>query len=172
MMLGLRTQESDKFEEYFLIVQAEAKKTGCVFFFDTGDGREFETNTLEGEDLMGWLIPDDKVPKFINEYEQWSVSDDWLDFYKWAIWDNSNDKISISFKGDCMSEEAYKFIIKRVIQNALDATEEAKENNDDFYNGRKLAYYEMLDTIKSELYVRDADLKEFGLDINLEKEFI
>lgn len=31
-----------------------------------------------------------------------------------------------------------------------------------------MAYYEILDTIKNELKVRDADLKEFGLDIDLE----
>lgn len=72
-----------------------------------------------------------------------------------------------------MTEESIKFIISRVIANANDAAEEAKENkDDDFYKGRKLAYYEILDTIQSELFVRDADLKEFGLDINLEKEFL
>jgi hypothetical protein len=72
-----------------------------------------------------------------------------------------------------MTEAAIKFIISRVIQNAFDAAEEAKENkNSDFYNGRKLAYYEILDTIQSELDVRDADLKEFGLDIDLEKTFL
>ena len=71
-----------------------------------------------------------------------------------------------------MTEEAIKFIISRVIDNASDAAEEAKENGDDFYKGRKLAYYEILDTIKNELIVRDADLKEFGLDINLEEEFL
>lgn len=31
-----------------------------------------------------------------------------------------------------------------------------------------MAYYEILDTIKNELKVRDADLKEFGFDIDLE----
>ena len=31
-----------------------------------------------------------------------------------------------------------------------------------------MAYYEVLDTIKNELKARDADLKEFGLDIDLE----
>ncbi len=31
-----------------------------------------------------------------------------------------------------------------------------------------MAYYEILDIIKNELKVRDADFKEFGLDIDLE----
>ena len=72
-----------------------------------------------------------------------------------------------------MSEEAIKIIIARVIDNAGDALEEARENEgDDFYKGKKLAYYEILDTIKNELDIRDRDLKEFGLDMNLEAAFL
>ena len=72
-----------------------------------------------------------------------------------------------------MTESEIKFIISRVIENANDAKEEAKGNkNADFYEGRKLAYYEILDTIKNELIVREQDLKEFGLDIDLEKTFL
>ena len=65
-----------------------------------------------------------------------------------------------------MSEEFIKHIIARLIDNATDA---ANEQNSDFASGKRLAYYEMLDTIKNELYANDYDLKEFGLDINLEK---
>lgn len=67
-----------------------------------------------------------------------------------------------------MSDE-FKYIVSRVLDNANDAISEAKENpEDDFYKGRKMAYYEVLDTIKNELKAKDADLKEFGLDIDLE----
>ena len=46
-----------------------------------------------------------------------------------------------------------------------------KENKDDAYcAGRKVAYYEMLDILKTELDIRDQDLKEFGLDIDLENK--
>jgi hypothetical protein len=72
-----------------------------------------------------------------------------------------------------MTDSSIKFIISRVIENAHDAITEAKQNkNDNFYKGRKLAYYEILDIIKNELEVRDIDLKEFGLDIDLEKELL
>lgn len=72
-----------------------------------------------------------------------------------------------------MNDATIKFIISRVIENANDALEESKQNpKDDFYKGRKLAYYEILDTIKNELEAKDADLKEFGLDIDLEKTFL
>lgn len=72
-----------------------------------------------------------------------------------------------------MNEATIKFIISRVIDNANDAVKESEQNKgDDFYKGRKLAYYEILDTIKNELEARDQDLKEFGLDIDLEKTFL
>lgn len=72
-----------------------------------------------------------------------------------------------------MSEETIQFIISRVIDNANDALQEAKDNKDDeYYNGKRLAYYEVLDTIKNELIAHDQDLKKFGLDINLEKTFL
>jgi len=72
-----------------------------------------------------------------------------------------------------MNEATIKFIISRVIENANDSLEESKQNpNDDFSKGRKLAYYEILDTIKSELEANDQDLKEYGLDIDLEKSFL
>ena len=72
-----------------------------------------------------------------------------------------------------MNDATIKFIVSRVIENANDAVEESNQNQkDDFYKGRKLAYYEILDTIKNELSARDQDLKEYGLDIDLEKEFL
>ncbi len=67
-----------------------------------------------------------------------------------------------------MNEEFVKYIVSRLVDNAKDA---AKEQNSDFVNGKRLAYYEMLDTVKNELFANDCDLKEFGLDLNLE-EFI
>lgn len=72
-----------------------------------------------------------------------------------------------------MSDETIKFILSRVIDNANDTVEELNENkDDDFYKGKKLAYYEVLDTIKNELEVRGLNLDEFGLNIDLEKEFL
>lgn len=71
-----------------------------------------------------------------------------------------------------MTEETIKHIIARVIDNANDALEEERKNkNDAFYKGKKLAYYEILDTIKNDLDIDDQDLKAFDLDVNLEKMF-
>ena len=57
IMQGLRTQESDKFNKFFSLIQDEAKKHNAIFFADAGDGHDLETPELECEDMMGWLIP-------------------------------------------------------------------------------------------------------------------
>ena len=72
---------------------------------------------------------------------------------------------------DTLTKEGIKYLIARLLENANDAVEESKKNPEDEYNiGRKVAYYEMLDILKTELNVRDQDLKEFGLDIDLENK--
>ena len=90
-MKGLRTEENEKFLRFFAIVQEEAGKNKSVFFLDSGDGREFETEVLEGEDLMGWLIPGEKASAFEKEWENNDVSDDWSKFFCWAVWENVNN---------------------------------------------------------------------------------
>lgn len=72
---------------------------------------------------------------------------------------------------DALTKEGIKYMIARLLENANEAAEESKENKDDPYcSGRKVAYYEMLDILRTELDVRDQDLKEFGLDIDLENK--
>ncbi len=66
-----------------------------------------------------------------------------------------------------MNEDKMKYIISRLIDNANETLEESPE--DDFFKGKKLAYYEMLDTIKNELELSEYDLKDFGLDIDITK---
>lgn len=70
-----------------------------------------------------------------------------------------------------LTSDAIKYIIARLLDNANDAVEEYnKDKKDEFNAGRKVAYYEMLDILKTEFDVRDQDLKEFGLDIDLENQ--
>ena len=44
-----------------------------------------------------------------------------------------------------------KYVIYRVVKNGYDSIEEAREDPTDFNAGRKLAYYEVLDTIYNQL---------------------
>ena len=69
-----------------------------------------------------------------------------------------------------LSEDSLKYVIARLVENANDAVKESEIDKGDMFNqGRRLAYYEMLDILKSELDVRDTDLKELGLDFDIDK---
>ena len=68
-----------------------------------------------------------------------------------------------------LSDSEFECIIARIIDCANDVL---VDENDDFNKGQKLAFYKVLDIIKSELVARDQDLKEFGLDTNLEKIYL
>lgn len=66
-----------------------------------------------------------------------------------------------------LSVSELEFIVSRVLDNANEAL--SNKDDSDFVQGKRLAYYEILDTIKNELEVRDVDTKDFGLDISLEE---
>ncbi|MCD8231793.1 MAG: transposase [Clostridiales bacterium] len=69
-----------------------------------------------------------------------------------------------------LNEESLKYIITRLVDNANDAVEESEKDKKDAFNqGRRLAYFEMLDILKSELDARDADLKSLGLNFDVNK---
>lgn len=97
-MQGLRTQESEKFNRFFSLIQSEAGKRGAVFFADAGDGDDFETATMEGENMMGWLIPKTKAEEFRPLWERSKVDEEWADFFGWALWKKDGDNISIHFE--------------------------------------------------------------------------
>ncbi|MEE0264134.1 MAG: hypothetical protein UD936_00755 [Acutalibacteraceae bacterium] len=97
-MLGLRTQESKKFENFIELVQNKASEENCIFFVDAGDGRDFDTDEMEGEDLSGWLIPVSKASEFTPIWKTNDVNDDWTDFFCFAIWKQVGNKLTVSFE--------------------------------------------------------------------------
>lgn len=97
-MKGLRTQESEKFRKFFSLIQEEAEKQKAVFFADAGDGNDFETPLMEGENMMGWLIPEEQAEEFEPLWESNAVDDHWTDFFKWAVWSMSGNDIKITFE--------------------------------------------------------------------------
>ena len=51
-----------------------------------------------------------------------------------------------------LSANSIKYIISRILENANDARKEDSENKgSEFYDGKSLSYYEVLNTIKNEL---------------------
>ena len=66
-----------------------------------------------------------------------------------------------------MTEASMKYIVARLVENANEAlTESRREPKDAYAGGRREAYYEVLDVLKSELDAHDADLSEFGLTLD------
>ena len=56
---------------------------------------------------------------------------------------------------DLMTKEGLEWIINSILENAFDAVREAGDPKDAFYQGRMLAYYEMLDSIKNRIEIRE-----------------
>ena len=74
---------------------------------------------------------------------------------------------------DKISIEGISYIVERIVERAREAVEESRENREDsFKDGRALAYYEVLDILRTELSVREISLEEIGLDFDLEKELL
>ena len=96
-MRGLRTQENEKFNRYWEIVQSKAASLGMIFFADCGEGREFYLKDMEGEDIRGWLIPLDKAEEFQREWEKYNESDQWIDSIFWAEWTINDGAVSVEF---------------------------------------------------------------------------
>lgn len=72
-----------------------------------------------------------------------------------------------------LDEETLKYIIARLVERADEATQEyINDKDNDFKNGRSLAYYEMLDILRTELDLSEQDLNEFGLDFDLEEKYL
>lgn len=99
-MLGLRTQETKKFELFFELVQKRAKEKECIFFLDTGDGNIFENDIMEGENLQGWLVPLSRADEFQKIWSNNEEDDEWVEFFCWVEWINSQKGIDVRFVFD------------------------------------------------------------------------
>lgn len=70
-----------------------------------------------------------------------------------------------------LTKESIEYMVARLIERANEAVKNSNEAPmDDFAAGRRVAYYEMLDILRSELLVAGQELKDFGLDIDLESK--
>ena len=84
-----------------------------------------------------------------------------------------NPREVIMMANEKLTKEGIEYIIGRLLKNAQETVgEREKDKSNLFYDGKALAYYEMLDIIKAELDIREQDLKEFGLDVSLEEKLL
>jgi hypothetical protein len=96
-MRELRTHENEKFERFFQLIRDAAASKNAIFFVDCGEGRELFTDSMEGEDLSGWLIPQSEADRFQPEFDKGEVSDRWDSFMRMAVWSQSSGRVSIQF---------------------------------------------------------------------------
>lgn len=67
------------------------------------------------------------------------------------------------------ADAALKAAMQSILEQALRAVSEARQNPQDaFKDGRALAYYEVLDTVKNQLEIYDLNANVFGLGMNLD----
>ena len=98
-MKGLRSQESEKFNRFWNLVQDEATTQGCVFFGDCGEGRDLVTEELECENFSGWLIPKAQEREFEGLWRRGAVPDDWLNHMVWMEWEQTpGNAVKIKFE--------------------------------------------------------------------------
>lgn len=97
-MRGLKTQEGNKFITFFKLVQKEAAKLHSVFFLECGEGNDFETEQMDGEDLRGWLIPEKQADQFEREWLKDEPGEEWEKNITWALWHGKPEKPVIELK--------------------------------------------------------------------------
>ena len=72
-----------------------------------------------------------------------------------------------------MNNDQIKYIISRLLDKARNSIKKREQNPEAmFFKGHTLAYYEVLDTLSSELLIAGIDLSEMGLDFDLDKMFL
>lgn len=101
-MRGLKTQESEKFNRFWDLIQTTAAKKGCVFFGYAGEGRDFSTSDMEGEDFGGWLVPMESADSFervwtSNPAALFQSPPSGTEF-TFAIWNEQSGNITVDFK--------------------------------------------------------------------------
>jgi hypothetical protein len=68
-----------------------------------------------------------------------------------------------------LTKDGIAYIISRILDYAVDAKNETEKDPQNlFYQGKRLAYTEILDVIKNELTVYEEDIKKYGLDFDID----
>ena len=97
-MVGLRTQENDKFLRFWKIVQDKAESMGKCFFLDCGEGHIFENDIIECENLTGWLIENDRKNEFDAVFSSNGyIGDEWADDLVAVEWTQTPTGITVEF---------------------------------------------------------------------------
>ena len=89
-----------KEQRFFELIKKAAAEKNAVFFMDSGEGNELIDDLYDGEDISGWLIPENLSEQFkqIRERDEEWKTDDWTKYYLFAEWHkDSNGTVTMEF---------------------------------------------------------------------------
>ncbi len=64
------------------------------------------------------------------------------------------------------------YSIGRIIEYAADAIAEHKKDKSDFNNGKLMAYYEVIHSIKDNMEIADISIDDSDVDINFDEKIL
>lgn len=88
-MIGLKTEEDERFKRFFEKVQEKARENGYIFYLYCGEGHEEHIGDMDAEDLSGWLIPIEKRNEFEPIWNKDRSGDEicvWDKYYRGEVW--------------------------------------------------------------------------------------
>ena len=92
-------------------------------------------------------------------------------YYKGTYWNNANSQYKAKQFYDSSIIE-YLNNHGYGVKNSVNSYSKKEDREDCFKGGRALAYYEVLDILRTELDAREISLDKIGLDFDLEKELL
>lgn len=156
-------------QKFFFFIKKWAEERKCTFDVESCDGRE-SPEWIDGmavDDVWGWLLPEG-VSEHKDEYYgclEWKVEGGKLQLH----WNTERKNYAI--EESLVTIEFLRFLIARILEYAHEATADMRADmQNEFKSGRQLAYYEVLDVIQAEAEAHGLDLKELGLDLNLDRD--
>jgi len=90
----------ERFMRYFKVVQDAALKAGSVFFTFSGEGHDGSTDSMDMEDLSGWLVPLSEADAFESQWKKGydEIDERFGDVFTFALWQESDDgRLEVSF---------------------------------------------------------------------------
>jgi sporulation-control protein spo0M len=84
-----------KMDNFTNLVYESANALDCIFFVESGEGRDMETDTLYCEDISGWLVPKAQEVEFTESSDKYDVK--WDQYFVFAEWKQDGDNVKVNF---------------------------------------------------------------------------
>lgn len=145
---------------------------GRPLFTGEGDGNDFWSLEMDKEhnEYVDWLR---RVCTLFEDNSRYSKKNI-LKFYEEHLGKRDG---TMTIDDELMDPMMMSRVLNKIIYGIKENADKALYNHsinkeDEFADGRKTAYYEVLKTIQNVLDTNEMDMKKYHMDINLEKQYI